>query len=172
MFTNNMSHITIQCRLVASLPTRRQLWELMAGKNTPLINELLALVANYPDFETWRQKGKLPSGTVKQLCQPLKTDPRFISQPGRFYISAITVVDYIYKTWLAVMKRLQYQLEGKTRWLEMLKSDAELVESSGVTLETLRSKATEILAQLTPQSDSVASQSPKAKSKKTKNPKP
>jgi hypothetical protein len=54
----------------------------------------------------------------------------------------------------------------------MLKSDAELVESSGVTLETLRSKATEILAQLTPQSDSVASQPPKAKSKKRKNPKP
>ncbi len=81
-----MSHITIQCRLIASLPTRRrQLWELMAGKNTRLINELLALVANHPDFETWRQKGKLPSGTVKQLCQPLKTDPRFISQPGRFY---------------------------------------------------------------------------------------
>jgi hypothetical protein len=77
-------------------------------------------------------------------------------------------VDYIYKAWLAVMKRLQYQLEAKTRWLEMLKSDAELVESSGVTLETLRSKATEILAQLTPQSDSVASQPPKAKSKKTK----
>jgi hypothetical protein len=44
-------------------------------------------------------------------------------------------VDYIYKSWLALMKRLQYQLEGKTRWLEMLKSDAELVESSGVTLE-------------------------------------
>jgi hypothetical protein len=108
MFTNNMSQITIQCRLVASLPTRRQLWELMAGKNTPLINELLALVANHPDFETWRQKGKLPSGTVKQLCGPLKTDPRFISQPARFYTSAITVVDYIYKAWLAVMKRLQY----------------------------------------------------------------
>lgn len=168
MFTNNMSHITIQCRLVASLPTRRQLWELMADKNTPLINELLALVANHPDFETWRQKGKLPSGTVKQLCQPLKTDPRFISQPARFYTSAIKVVDYIYKSWLALMKRLQYQLEGKTRWLEMLKSDAELVESSGVTLETLRSKATEILAQLTPESDSVASQPPKAKSKKKK----
>src|SRR4028118_2268176 len=104
-----MSQITIQCRLIANEPTRRQLWELMAGKNTPLINELLALVANHPDFETWRQKGKLPSGTVKQRCQPLKSDPRFISQPGRFYLSAITVVDYIYKAWLALMKRLQYQ---------------------------------------------------------------
>ncbi len=40
-----MSIITIQCRLVASESTRRQLWELMAGKNTPLVNELLALVS-------------------------------------------------------------------------------------------------------------------------------
>jgi hypothetical protein len=84
-----MSQITIQCRLVASESTRRQLWELMAGKNTPLINELLALVGQHPDLEAWRQKGKLPAGTVKQLCQPLKTDPRFIGQPARFYSSAL-----------------------------------------------------------------------------------
>jgi hypothetical protein len=41
------------------------------------------------------------------------------------------------------MKRSQSQLEGKIRWWEMLKSDPELVEVSGVTLESLRSKATD-----------------------------
>jgi hypothetical protein len=46
-----MSQITIQYRLVASESTRRQLWELMTGKNTPLVNELLALVSQHPDFE-------------------------------------------------------------------------------------------------------------------------
>ena len=64
-------------------------------------------------------------------------------------MSAITVVDYIYKAWLALQKRLRYQLEGKTRWMEMLKSDAELVEATGCTLDTLRTKAAEILAQHT-----------------------
>lgn len=39
-----MSQITVQCRLVASEPTRQQLWQLMAEKNTPLINELLLQV--------------------------------------------------------------------------------------------------------------------------------
>ena len=34
-----MSLKTIQCRLVAKESTRQQLWELMAHKNTPLINE-------------------------------------------------------------------------------------------------------------------------------------
>lgn len=117
-----MSQITIQCRLVASESSRQQLWELMAQLNTPLINELLRQVSQHPEFETWRQKGKHPTGIVKELCQPLKIDPRFIGQPGRFYTSAIALVNYIYKSWFALMKRSQYQLEGKIRWLEMLNS--------------------------------------------------
>lgn len=60
-----MSQITIQCRLVASESTRQQLWELMAEKNTPLTNELLQRVGQQSDFETWRQKGRLSTGFVK-----------------------------------------------------------------------------------------------------------
>jgi len=149
-----MSKITIQCRLVASEPTRHQLWKLMAELNTPLINELLRQVNQHPEFESWRQKGKHPTRVVKKLCEPLKTDPRFIGQPPRFYTSAIALVNYIYKSWFALMKRClrrasltQFQLEGKNRWLEMLKSDVELVESSGVSLDSLRTKAAEILVQ-------------------------
>lgn len=100
-----MSQITIQCFLVACELTRHQLWKLMAELNTPLINELLVQVAQHGEFETWRQKGKHPTGIVKELCQPLKTDPRFIGQPGRFYTSAIALVNYIYKSWFALMKR-------------------------------------------------------------------
>jgi len=84
-----MSQITIQCRLVASEPTRQQLWTLMAERNTPLINELLAQMAQHPEFDTWRKKGNLPVGVVKQLCQPLRNDPRFSGQPGRFYSCAL-----------------------------------------------------------------------------------
>ena len=130
-----MSIITIQCRLVASESTRHQLWTLMAERNTPLINELLQQVSQHPDFEQWRQKGKHPGTVVSQLCQPLKTDPRFAGQPSRLYLSAIHVVDYIYKSWLAIQKRLQQQLDGKMRWHKMLISDAELVETSGCNLE-------------------------------------
>lgn len=166
-----MSQITIQCRLIANESTRRQLWELMAQKNTPLINELLERVGQHPDFPTWRQNGKLPAGLIKQLCEFLKTDSCYAGQPSRFYMSAIALVDYIYKSWFALMKRLQYRLEGKTRWLEMLKSDAKLIEASGLTLETLRAKAAEILAQLAPHSDSPDSPKPKKTGKKAKKPK-
>jgi hypothetical protein len=163
-----MSQITIQCRLVASESSRHQLWKLMAELNTPLINELLRQVSQHPEFETWRQKGKHPTSVVKELCEPLKTDPRFIGQPARFYTSATTLVNYIYKSWFALMKRSQYQLEGKTLWLEMLRSDTELVENSGVSLDVLRAKAAEILAQLTPLNTAETQSTNGKKAKKRK----
>lgn len=142
-------------------------WQLMAEANTPLINELLSQVGQHPDFETYRQKGKLKAGIVKQLCQPLRTDPRFIGQLGRFYTSAITVVEYIYKSWLALQQRLQRQLEGQIRWQQMLKSDAELVEASGYHLDTLKMRAAEVLAQITVQSAPQQINGNKAKKNKT-----
>ena len=137
----------------------------MAEKNTPLINELLMQIGRHPEFETWRQKGKHPTGIVKELCEPLKTDPRFMGQPARFYTSATASVNYIYKSWFALMKRFQSQLDGKLRWLEMLNSDTELVAASGVSLDVLQTKSAEILAQFAPQNPA---ETQPAKGKKTK----
>ncbi|QDZ39040.1 hypothetical protein FRE64_03270 [Euhalothece natronophila Z-M001] len=159
-----MSQITIQCRLVASEDTRHQLWQLMAQQNTPLINELLKQVAEHPEFETWRQKGKLPGGIVSQLCKPLKEDSRFIGQPARFYTSATKLVEYIYQSWLALQQRLQWRLNGQKRWLEILKSDQELCTQAECSLKTLRHQASEILASLQPSTSKS-----KKKSKKQKN---
>ncbi|MEH2460533.1 hypothetical protein [Nostoc sp.] len=112
---------------------------------------------------------------VKELCQPLKIDPRFIGQLGRFYTSAIALVNYIYKSWFALMKRClrrasltQSQLEGKIRWLEMLNSDLKLVETSGISLDSLRIKAAEILAQLTPLNTAETQSTNLKKAKKRK----
>ncbi|AFZ20479.1 type V CRISPR-associated protein Cas12k [Allocoleopsis franciscana] len=163
-----MSQITIQCRLVANVSTRHQIWTLMAERNTPLINELLEQIGQHPDFETWRQKRKIPAGIIKQLCEPLRTDSRFIGQPGRFYASASALVDYIYKSWLKVQQRLQRKLEGQMRWLGMLKSDEELVNQSGCTLEVIRTKASEILVPLTSKNESP--QPTQTKGKKSKKP--
>ncbi|BAY29310.1 hypothetical protein NIES2107_11510 [Nostoc carneum NIES-2107] len=164
-----MSQKTIQCRLIASESTRQKLWKLMAELNTPLINELLEQLSKHPDLEKWRKNGKLPSNVVYQICQPLKTHPSFKGQPSRFYLSAIHVVDYIYKSWLAIQKRLQQQLDGKLRWIEMLNSDAELVEISGCSLEAIRTKAAEILAMTTLESSSNTSVTKTKNTKKSKN---
>ncbi|NEO27237.1 MAG: hypothetical protein F6K03_10155, partial [Kamptonema sp. SIO4C4] len=140
-----MSQITIQCRLVASEATRRYLWRLMAEQNTPLIRELLQQIGEHPDFETWRQQGKLPKGFIKQRCDALKTNSCYSNQPSRFYSSAIALINYIYKSWFKVQQRLQRQLEGQQRWLSMLKSDEDLIQENNCSLDTLRTQATDIL---------------------------
>jgi hypothetical protein len=140
----------------------------MAERNTPLINELLAQISQHPDFETWRQQAKLKAGIIKQLCQPLKTDPRFSGQPGRFYTSAIALVEYIYKSWFEIQQQLQRKLEKQTRSLAMHRSDEQLVQMSNCTLEIIRAKAVEILAALA--SRNASTQPTKTKSKKRKKP--
>ncbi|WP_414545987.1 type V CRISPR-associated protein Cas12k [Nostoc sp. CCY0012] len=162
-----MSVITIQCRLVAEEETLRQLWELMAEKNTPLINELLAQVGKHPEFETWLDKGRIPTGLLKTLVNSFKTQERFAVQPGRFYTSAIALVDYVYKSWFALQKRRKRQIEGKERWLKILKSDLELEQESQCSLDVIRTKATELLSKFTTQSEQNNNQRKEKKSKKS-----
>ena len=154
-----MSKITIQCKLIAPESTRHQLWQLMAEKNTSLINELLQELAEHPYLESWKQKGKIPRGTVKNLCQPLRSNPDFLGQPGRFYSSAISVVEYIYKSWLKLQQGLIFQLRGQERWLSMLKSDAELIAECDRSLEQIQAVAQKILNNLRSKPDrSISSQ--------------
>jgi hypothetical protein len=113
-----MSQITIQCQLFADEAARKYLWQLMTERNTPLVNELLSLVALHPDFVTWRKRGKLPTAEVPKLAKTLKTDPRFSNQPAKFHISAEKTALYTFKSWLAIQKRTQQQLDGKLSWLK------------------------------------------------------
>ncbi|MDZ8189690.1 MAG: type V CRISPR-associated protein Cas12k [Nostoc sp. ChiSLP02] len=165
-----MSVITIQCRLVSDENSLRLLWKLMAEKNTPLINELLEQLAKHPDFDTWLEKTEVPEKTIKRICSSLKTQERFAEQPGRFYTSAEALVKEVYKSWFALQKRRQRQIEGKERWLKMLKSDMELQQESQCSLDVIRAKATEILtsfvAKFTPNKNK---QSKTKKGKNTKN---
>ncbi len=54
------------------------------------------------------------------------------------------------------MKLNQRRLEGKISWQKMLKSDTELVEDSSASLDLIRNKATEILAQAQLNSESLS----------------
>ena len=110
-------------------------------------------IGKHPEFETWLEKGSLPAELLKTLGNSLKTQEPFTGQPGRFYTSAIALVDYVYKSWFALQKRRKNQIEGKQRWLKMLKSDQELEQESQSSLEVIRTKATELLSKFTPQSD-------------------
>ncbi|MEM8673433.1 MAG: type V CRISPR-associated protein Cas12k [Cyanobacteria bacterium P01_G01_bin.67] len=145
-----MSEINIQCRLTAPEDIRHKLWLLMVEKNTPLINELFKQLAEHPELEIWRQKGKLPRGMVKNICQPLRNQPKYEGQPGRFYSSAIAMVDFVYRSWLKVTKSWIYEREGQERWLTMIKNDEQLVQECDQSLEEIKVKANEIINNLKP----------------------
>jgi hypothetical protein len=152
-----MSQITIQCRLFADETAKRYLWELMCDRNTPLVNELLCLVAIHPDFPTWRSKGKIPTAEVTKLAKTLKTDPRFSNQPAKFHISAEKTALYTFKSWVAIQKRTQWQLQGKLSWLRMLRTDEESIADCGRDLEQIRNQAQALLLRYQSSDDSAES---------------
>jgi hypothetical protein len=153
-----MSQITIQCQLFADEAARKYLWQLMTERNTPLVNELLRLVALHPDFVTWRKRGKLPTAEVTTLAKTLKTDPRFSNQPSKFHISAAKTVLYAIKSWLAIQKRTQQRLDGKLSWLKMLRTNEESIADCGQDLEHIRNKAQALILRYQSSEDSAESQ--------------
>ena len=163
-----MSIKTIECRIAAKPESLRYLWELMTLKNTPLINELLAQVPNHPDFEKWFKKGNLPQKPIKELCTPLREQEPFANQPGRFYSSAIAQVHYMFKSWLKVQKKLRQRIEGKQRWLAMLRSDRELETESGKDLAEIRLLGLKILQQIEQQLEDRKGNSKKKQKKRKK----
>ena len=130
---------------IRTYPQAFLLWELMAEKNTPLINELLWKINNHSDFEQWQSEGKLPGTLVSEICKSFKDNSLYAGQPSRFYLSVTSLVNYIYKSWLKLQKRRQRKLEGQEHWLSMLKSDTELLKESECSLDVLRKRAKEIL---------------------------
>jgi hypothetical protein len=153
-----MSQITIQCQLFADEAARKYLWQLMVDRNTPLVNELLRLIALHPDFLKWRSSGKLPTTEVTKLAKTLKTDSRFSNQPAKFQISAEKTAIYTFNSWLAIQKRTQQQLEGKLSWLRMLRTDEELAADCGQDLAQIRTKAQALILRYQSSEDSAESQ--------------
>jgi hypothetical protein len=152
-----MSQITIQCRLFADETARRYLWELMCERNTPLVNELLRLVALHSDFLTWRSSGKIPIKEFTKLAKTLEKDPRFNNQPAKFRISAEKTVLYTFKSWVAIQKLTQQKLTGKISWLRMLRTNEESIADCGQDLEQIRLKAQALLLQYQSSEDSAES---------------
>ncbi|MBW4577747.1 MAG: type V CRISPR-associated protein Cas12k [Aphanothece sp. CMT-3BRIN-NPC111] len=142
-----MSVITLQCQLKAPLESLCHLWSLMVEKNTLLVNELLNQINTHPNLDNWLQEGNITADVIKGLCKSLRAESRFQDMPGRFANAAEKLVKDIYKSWFALQEERRFRLLRKQRWFSLLRSDLELEQESGLSLEKLRTKATKILTQ-------------------------
>ncbi|WP_041934279.1 type V CRISPR-associated protein Cas12k [Gloeothece verrucosa] len=138
----------IRARLLASEEKLSYLWQLMAQPYSQLIQLLLDYIANHPDFPTWLDKFRLPDTLIKEFITTHQTKYLCQELPGRFRQSAVTLVKNIYKSWFAHKKSKLLSLQGKKRFLSMLKSDEQLLLESGYDLYTLTSHAQNLLQQV------------------------
>jgi hypothetical protein len=141
-----MTIITVQCQLKATEDSLRHVWSLMVEKNTLLVNELLKQINTHSDLDNWLQEGNIKAEVIEGLCENLRAESRFQDMPGRFANAAENLVKYIYKSWFALQKKRRRTLQGKQRWFSVLRSDLELEQESGLSLEKLRTEAMKTLA--------------------------
>ncbi|PSN12342.1 hypothetical protein C7293_20560 [filamentous cyanobacterium CCT1] len=130
----------------------------MAHLNTPLVTELMQVIQHHNDFVNWQQRRELPMQVVRNLCTSLRLDERFSGQPGRFYSSAAMMVAYTYDAWFALQSSRQQGLDGLKRWIDILKSDADMLELCGLDWKSFQASAKEILQSVT---DQLQSDQPK-----------
>ncbi len=141
-------HRTIRCHLDASEDILRQIWEEMTEKNTPLILQLLKSVSEQPEFEANKEKGEITKKEIVELRKIVTKNFELEEQSGRLRSSAESFVKEVYSSWLTLYQKRKRQKEGKEYFLKnILKSDVELVDESNYDLQTIRSKAQEVLTQ-------------------------
>ncbi len=158
---------TIECRLYAPSDTLRYLWLLMEQKNTPLINEIINHLSEHSDFDKWFKAKQIPKSAIKSICNDLKSQDIYQNQPGRFYTSAVALIHYMFKSWFAIQRQLQRRLEGKQRWFNLFKSDQELEQDCGQSLDIIINKAEAILKSIDSK-EIKSSQKPKKTKKRNK----
>ncbi|MGV0107440.1 Transposase [Nostoc sp. DSM 114160] len=139
---------TIRCHLGASEDVLRKVWEEMTQKNTPLIIKLLKSVSEQPEFEANKKSGNITNKEITKLRKSITKNSELEKQSGRLGSSADSFVKEVYSSWLTLYQKRKNQKERKEYFLNnILKSDVELVEESNCDLQTIRSKAQEILSQ-------------------------
>lgn len=136
---------TIRCRLTASRETRQFFWEKMVAY-TCLINQLFSKVAQDEQFNDWQQSSSVPRKPLEEIIKTIEKESGSYHLPARFYTSAVLMTQYVYKSWFALQKRRQWQIQGKRRWLEIMKQDS-LLAHTDFSPETIYAKAREILSQ-------------------------
>jgi len=116
-------------------------------KHNSMVARLLESVAGHPNFSDWKRKGRLSGGIIKGFCNSLRKESSYTELPSFIYGSAMSQSEEIFNSWLDIQSNNTFKLEGQQEWLSFLKSDQELMEESGFSIEEIQGKAKEVIAQ-------------------------
>ncbi|MBD2075453.1 hypothetical protein H6F86_16435 [Phormidium sp. FACHB-592] len=128
----------------ASETVKQETWE-SAVIVSDLIETLRVEVAAHSDFEVWKRSGKLANKELKQLWNDHRANAPYEDLPERLARSAWLTTRSIYDSWFALRESLQIRVDWLKRWLDIAKSDVELLQVCGCELEQMKAKAHEIL---------------------------
>ncbi len=115
--------------------------------STQLCRELNERVAQHSDFQTWKQDKSIPTETLKNLWNAARSNFPYKEMPERFTRSAWLRIQNIYAGWFKTQAKLLNRLNGLNRWLDIAKSDQQLVEISGYKLEEIQARANQIVSE-------------------------
>lgn len=116
----------------------------MIEQNTLLVSEILERIRTHQELDIWIAQGYIPVTAINEIAKQIKQKPKYNGMPGRFSISAETLVKDINKSWFAVQRKKRNKIWGKKRWLAILKSEQELLQASNLSLPELQAEAQKI----------------------------
>lgn len=130
----------------ASADATELIWQLSIA-STQLCQDLNRRLIEHEDFETWKQQGRIPPQSLKDLWNSVRSNPPYRDLPERFNRSAWLRIESIYTAWFHKQSQLSFQLQRLNRWLDIVQSDRQLVETCGCQLVEIQQRAAQILAE-------------------------
>ena len=131
---------------VASEAARQFILQLSIA-STQLCKELNDRVGQHSDFQTWKQEQSIPAEVLKNLWNAARGNSPYQEMPECFTRSAWLKIQNIYAGWFKTQAKLLNRLNGLNRWLDMAKSDDQLVEVSGHRIEEIQARANQIVSE-------------------------
>lgn len=132
---------------IASEEAKQLIWQLSVA-STQLCKTLNDRIGQHPDFETWKTNKGIPDKVLKELWNSERSNSPYMDLPERFNRSAWLRIQSIYAGWFKKQERCLARLNGLNRWLSILKSDPQLVETSGYELEKIQTRANTLIVEI------------------------
>ena len=118
---------------------------LLSIRSTQLCKAIGDSLSKRDELDEWISKGAIPEKVLKAEWEIARNQKCFRDMPSRFQTTALLRIQETFSGWFEQRKQKRREIDRSQRWLDIVKSDAELMEISGLDIEDIKAKALEIL---------------------------